>query len=193
MLETYGRRVGHWLLFMLGPSVVSFGFDVYNRRKLVSKNAAQVAAAVSVSSLGGLCWTAAMVRWLNIASPSVRLGMLSRSNTAPLAVSIANQLLGDDGGSDLSLAIAIVVVTGVLGASFGKAILDACGIQNPVARGLGIGSASHGLGTSSLKNEPDAFPFGAIGMALTASASTILVYVPFIRKAISAIALGNDF
>ena len=90
----------------------------------------------------------------------------------------------------MSLAVSMVVVTGLIGANFGATILNALGISDAVARGLGIGAAAHGLGTAAFANEEDAFPFAAISMALTASACTVLVSIPVIKKAILQIALG---
>ena len=53
---------------------------------------------------------------------NLRLATLSRNITSPLAMAICSLV-----GADPSLAIAIVVVTGVIGANFGPAVLDALG------------------------------------------------------------------
>eukprot|EP00978_Attheya_sp_CCMP212_P047244 scaffold421281_cov53-Attheya_sp.AAC.1 len=158
---------GDLLLFLLGPAVVSLACQMYNRKQQIKENIAEVGTAVGVSSVGGLFGTAAAVRWLGISNPILRLCLLSRNITSPLAMAIASIL-----GADVSLAVSMVVVTGLLGANFGASILSAFGIHDAVARGLGIGAAAHGLGTAAFANEPDAFPFAAIAMALTASACT---------------------
>jgi len=64
-----------------------------------------------------------MVRSLGIKNPVLRLCMLSRNITSPLAMAIAGIL-----GADASLAVSMVVVTGLIGANFGASILDAVGI-----------------------------------------------------------------
>lgn len=177
---------GDVLLFLLGPAVVSLAISMYDRRQLMKENLKEVVTGVSVSSVGGLFGTAAAVRLLQIASPALRLSLLSRNITSPLAMAIASLL-----GADVSLAVSMVVVTGLIGANFGASILSAFGIQDAVARGLGIGAAAHGLGTAAFVNEKDAFPFAAISMALTATACTCLVSVPVIKKAILQLALGG--
>ncbi|CAJ1950459.1 unnamed protein product [Cylindrotheca closterium] len=176
---------GDVLLFLLGPAVVSLAISMYDRRKLMRENLTEVVTAISVGSLGGLFGTAAVARLLSIASPSVRLSLLSRNITSPLAMAIAGIL-----GGDVSLAVAMVVVTGLIGANFGASILDAVGIKDSVARGLGIGTAAHGLGTAAIVNEKDAFPFSAIAMALTASACTCLVSIPALKRLLIQLALG---
>ena len=93
-------------------------------------------------------------------------------------------------GADVSLAVSMVVVTGLFGANFGASILDSFGVKDAVARGLGIGAAAHGLGTAAFVNEKDAFPFAAISMALTATACTCLVSIPSIKRLVMKLALG---
>lgn len=176
---------GDVLLFLLGPAVVSLAISMYDRRMLMKENLLEVGTAVGVSSVGGLFGTAAIVRLLQIASPSLRLSLISRNITSPLAMAIAGML-----GADVSLAVSAVVVTGLIGANFGARILDTFGIKDAVARGLGIGAAAHGLGTAAFVNEKDAFPFAAIAMALTATTCTVLVSVPIVKKLLIQLALG---
>ena len=184
-----GTGAGDILLFLLGPAVMSLAISMYDKRELIRDNFPQIATAVSVSSLGGLFGTAWMVRLIGLVRPSFRLALLSRNITSPLAMAIAG-LLGAS-ASTVSIAVSIVVITGLFGANFGAAILSAAGIQNPVARGMGIGAAAHGLGTAAFVDEKDAFPFSAISMALTATACTCLVSVPAIKKLVLSIALNG--
>jgi putative effector of murein hydrolase len=184
-LAPFSAGAGDVLLFLLGPAVVALSCQMYSRKKLMRENIATVGLSTLVSSFGGLYGTAAAVRLLGIINPTMRLSLLSRNITSPLAMAIASML-----GADTSLAVTIVVLTGLFGANFGAAILDAAGIKDSVARGLGIGAAAHGLGTASFANEVDAFPFAAIAMALTASACTVLVSLPPVKKSVLKLALG---
>lgn len=63
-------------------------------------------------------------------------------------------------------------------------------VKNPAARGLAQGGSAHGLGTAAMVDEPTAFAFSAVAMALTATASTVLVSIPPVRAALLSIALG---
>ncbi|KAG7348650.1 LrgB family protein [Nitzschia inconspicua] len=184
-----GTGAGDVFLFLLGPAVLSLAVSMYEKRQLVRDNAKEVATGVAVSSIGGLIGTAAMVRWISIIQPSLRVALLSRNITSPLAMAIAS-ILGANSAT-VSLAVSIVVVTGLIGANFGATLLDKLGIIDPVARGMGIGAAAHGLGTAAFVKEKDAFPFAAISMALTATACTVLVSIPVIKKLVLTIALGG--
>ncbi len=176
---------GDILLYMLGPAVIALACQMYNKKQLMKENLKEVSVGITVSSIGGLLGTSYLVKLLNLANPILRLSCLSRNITSPLAMAIAGIL-----GGDVSLAVSMVVITGLIGANFGANILDAAGVKDPVARGLGIGSAAHGLGTAAFKDEKDAFPFAAIGMALTASFCTVLVSIPAVKQLVLKIALG---
>jgi putative effector of murein hydrolase len=116
----------------------------------------------------------------------VRLLVLPRMVTAPLAIPIAQTL-----GADVALAATVVAVTGLLGASVGRAALDALGVSDPVTRGLAVGTAAHGLGTAAMADEPAAFPFAALAMALVGIFSTMLVTSPPVRALLLRVALGK--
>jgi putative effector of murein hydrolase len=177
---------GDFLTFVLGPAVVSLGVSIYERRKLIRQNLKEVVTATGVSCIGGLFGTALAVRLLGLATGELRLSLLPRNITSALAVAIADIV-----GANKALAVSFAVVTGLIGANFGASLLDFFGIKDPAARGLGIGSAAHGLGTAAFVNEKDAFPFAAIGMTLTAICGTVLVSLPIVKKLALQIALGG--
>jgi putative effector of murein hydrolase len=170
------------MTFLLGPAVVSFAISMYSRRKLLKENLLIVVSAMLVTSVGGLFGTAAFVRAIQLGGKNglmVRLSVLSRNVTTALAMACTAMLEGD-----ISLAVTIVVLTGILGATYGRTMLDAMGIYDPVTRGLAVGGAAQGLGVSSMVSEPDAFPFAAMSMILTAISATVLVSIPAVKDAL---------
>ena len=180
---------GDVLLWLLGPSVVSFAVSMYSRKQLIYENFLVIVTAMIVASVGGLYGTAAFVRAINLGGSSgklVRLSILGRNVTTALSLVIASIL-----GGDISIAAVFVVCTGVLGATYGKPLMKMMGIYDPVTRGLGMGGASQGLGVAAMSDEPDAFPFAAIGMVLTAVCATTLVSIPASRDALINLATGG--
>ena len=168
---------GNLLLAMLGPATLSFGIAMYERRALMRSSAVSVGSSVICATIVGVFGTALAARSL-VLPAYLKLATISRQVTAPLAIAIAGMI-----GADPSLAATIVVLTGLLIANFGASLLDSVGIRSPVARGLAMGGAGHGLGTAALGGkEPEAFPFAAIAMVLNATLSTILLSFPVVRK-----------
>ncbi len=178
------------MMFLLGPSVVSFAISMYNRRFLLRDNFLIVVVSMIVSSVGGLFGTASYVRLLQLGGKygggMIRLSTLSRNVTTALAIACTNVLKGD-----VSLAVLLVVLTGVLGATYGRTMLDALNIHDPVTRGLAVGGAAQGLGVTSMMPEADAYPFAAMSMILTAISATVLVSIPSVNQALVNLCQGN--
>jgi putative effector of murein hydrolase len=174
---------GDLLLFCLGPAVITFGLEMYARRRVMAAQWFEVCGSAVAMAGVGLFGTAALARGLGLAE-NLRLATTMRQITSPLALSCANTL-----ATDGSIAVALVVVTGLLGANFGGSLMTALGIKSPVARGLTMGATAHGLGTASMaSDEPKAFAFSAIAMALVGTVTAALVAMPPVRVALRATA-----
>lgn len=191
-LDPTKAGAGDVLLYLLGPSVVSFAISMYSRRHLLQSNLLVVLLAMLVSSVGGLVGTAAFVRAIALGGSHgggamVRLSVLARNVTTALAIALTQML-----GGDISIAASVVVLTGILGATYGKTLLSMFHITDPITRGLAIGSSSQGLGVASISDEPDAFPFAAISMVLTAISATTLVSIPAVKQGIIQLATGSS-
>jgi len=181
---------GDVLMFLLGPCVVGFAVSMYSRRALLFQNLPAVLTAAIVSSAGSLFATAGMVRAIALgvgpAAKLLRLSVLSRNVTTALALALTSMV-----GGDISIAASVVCLTGIIGGTYGVSILNALGVTDPISRGLGIGSAAQGLGVIAISGEPDAFPFAAIAMVLTAIAATSLTSIPGFRNALIQTATGS--
>lgn len=190
-LDPMSAGAGDYLLYILGPSVVSFAISVYSRKAQLFQNLPMVLTAMVVSSAGGMYATGAFVRVIQLGGKTgnaalVRLSILARNVTTALAMALTDMV-----GGDLSIAAAVVCMTGIIGASYGKPLLDVMGVKDPICRGLGIGSSAQGLGVASMSDEPDAFPFAAIAMVLTAVAATTLAAIPSVRETLIDVTTGG--
>ncbi len=77
-----------------------------------------------------------------------------------------------------SLTAVLVILTGVLGAMLGPSLLNRPGIKDWAARGLALGTASHGIGTArALQVNEIAGAFSGLAMGLNALATSVLVPV----------------
>jgi len=178
---------GDLLLFLLGPAVGCLAVPMYSRKKIMADNLPVVIAAMLCSAVGGLFGTAWYVRLLGIGSSAmVRLSLLSRNVTTGLAIVITQML-----GGNMSIVASVVVLTGIFGATVGRAMLDALNIEDPVSRGLGMGAAGQGLGVAAMMPEEEAFPFAAINMVLTAVCATALVSIPAVKEMLINIVSAN--
>jgi putative effector of murein hydrolase len=75
-----------------------------------------------------------------------------------------------------SLTAVLVVLTGILGAMLGPPLLNLLRIKDWSARGLAIGTASHGIGTArALQINEVAGAFSGLAMGLNALATAVLL------------------
>jgi putative effector of murein hydrolase len=74
---------------------------------------------------------------------NLRLSLLPRSMSTPFAMAVARDL-----GGAPELTAVFVVVTGVLGAALGEALLARLPLCSVLARGAVLGMGAHGVGTA---------------------------------------------
>ena len=56
--------------------------------------------------------------------------------------------LSQDSGGYVTITVAVIILTGVLGNMFCEIICKLTGITHPVAKGIAIGTSSHAIGTA---------------------------------------------
>lgn len=141
--------------FMLGPSVVALGYALYKQREHLKANSISIISAISIGSLVSILSVVGVIRLMG-ASPTVESSLIPKSVTTPIAISISERL-----GGVPSLTAFVVIITGIFGAVIAPPLLKRIGVESPIARGLAMGSAAHGIGTAR------AFEMGALEGAIS--------------------------
>jgi len=109
--------------------------------------------------------------WLLGADHVMQMTLLPKSVTSPIAMLVAEQL-----GGIAALAAVFVLLTGVIGAIFGPALLTRLGVRSPAARGMALGLTAHAVGTAqALQEGEETGAFSALAMSLMGVASAILL------------------
>ena len=76
----------------------------------------------------------------------------------------------------MSSAAVLVILTGITGAVLGPVVLNIIGVKDWAARGLAMGTASHGIATArALQVNEVAGAFAGLAMGLNALATAILL------------------
>lgn len=147
----YGEymRGGRWLLMLLGPATVAFALPIYEQRALLRRHWPPLVMGVlfgCVLAFGG-AWLLSGLLGL---PRTMRLSVLARSFTTPFAMAFA-----EDVGGAPDLAAVCVIVTGVLGASFGGMLLKVLPLHSSLARGAMFGMGAHGAGVARAREIGD--------------------------------------
>ena len=170
--ETYfdGAQFAH---FLLGPATVALAVPLYAqlgklRRLAVPVGVSLLAGSITaIVSAGAICWALG-------ASRQTILSILPKSATTPIAMGVSEGL-----GGLPSLTAVLVILTGILGAVAGTAVLDVLRVRDEAARGFALGVASHGIGTArafQVSEETGAFA----GLAMGLNGALTAVLVPFL-------------
>lgn len=131
-----------YLSWFLTPATVCLAIPLYEQWKLLKKNIKAVLLGIIAGVLTslGTVWVLAEVMGL---SHKQYVTLLPKSITTAIGMGVSEEL-----GGYVTITVAVIVVTGVLGNIFGELICKIFRITDPIARGLSIGSASHAIGTA---------------------------------------------
>ena len=140
-LESY-QRGGDFIALCLAPATASLAVSIYRQLPLLKKNLLPVLAGCGTGSLASMGSVWLLCRLFRL-DEALTASLLPKSVTTPIAIEIASQY-----GGIPSITVAIVVLTGILGAAAAPALIRLFHIRNPVEAGLAIGTCSHAVGTS---------------------------------------------
>ena len=146
---------------------------------LLKKNAAAILTGISVGSIIGICMIIGISYYLGLDSDIIK-SLIPKSVTTPIGIAISSQL-----GGIVPITVLAVIVTGIMGSIIGPAVCRIFRINNKVAIGVAIGTASHAIGTSK------ALELGEVEGAMSSLSIGIAGIVTVILAPIIYNILGN--
>ncbi|HLN25949.1 MAG TPA: LrgB family protein [Patescibacteria group bacterium] len=156
--------------FLLGPATVALAIPLYRQIDAIKKSLLAIIVALLTGSLTAAA-SAVGIAWALGGSGPLLLSLAPKSVTSPIAMGIAEQI-----GGLPSLTAAMVVLTGIFGATFGPWLLDRLRVSDQMARGIAMGVAAHGIGTARMIHlNPVAGAFAGLAMGLNGLATAILL------------------
>lgn len=131
-----------YLSYFLTPATVALAVPLYEQIEPLKHNWKAIIAGI----LSGALTSALCVLIL-----SVIMGLDHKQYVTLLPKSITTAIgmgLSEELGGIVTITVAVIVVTGVIGNMFAEQICKIFHIVDPVAKGIAIGSSSHAMGTS---------------------------------------------
>ncbi|HLN77016.1 MAG TPA: LrgB family protein [Nocardioidaceae bacterium] len=161
---------GQYIAFLLGPATVSLALPLHYEARLVRK----AAGPILLGLVAGSAVSIAVAFWVTEAlggSEDLALSMAPKSATTPVSIALSEAF-----GGIPALTAVFTIVAGVVGAVAGPAVLSLLRFRDLRVRGLAIGAASHGIGTSrALEEHPTEGAFSGLGMGLNALITAVLL------------------
>lgn len=138
--ETYNEGA-KYISYLLTPATVCLAVPLYQQLQLLRSSWKAIAAGV----LAGVLTTMVTVLLFSMAfglSHEEYVTLLPKSITTAIGMGVSEEL-----GGNMTITVAVIIVTGVFGNIIAGTVCRLFRIHEPVARGIGIGSASHAIGT----------------------------------------------
>lgn len=188
---------GDWLLWCLGPALVSTGVQMFQYRSRILDLSRVLFVSCAVVSLSNILGTVVVGPLLGV-SPDVTLAATMRCVTIPMALPTYDRLCQASGAENNVALVALCAgSSGFIGFGFSQRLLSSaiCRVpSDPVARGIATGAAAHALGAACLvATEPEAFVWGMLAMAVSGVASAAWICAcPPIRDLSVSLAFRNQ-
>ena len=127
---------GKYISYLLTPATVCLAVPLYEQIHLLKKNLKAVAAGIFSGTLAGLCSILLMAKLFGFDHQEY-VTMLPKSITTAIGMGVSEELGG-----------IVTIITGVLGNMLAEVVYKIAKIEEPIARGLGLGTSAHAIGTA---------------------------------------------
>ena len=139
--EVYNNSA-QYLSYLLTPATVCLAIPLYEQLEILKKNYLAVFAGILSGVLTSLGCILAMVLLFHM-DHSQYVTLLPKSITTAIGIGVSEEL-----GGYVAITAAIIIITGVFGNVIGELVLKIFHINEPVAKGIALGTASHAIGTA---------------------------------------------
>ena len=131
-----------YLSYLLTPATVCLAIPMYEQLELLKKNMKAVMAGIVSGVLMslGCIFIMAVIFKLN---HQTYVTLLPKSITTAIGMGVSDEL-----GGYVTITVAVIVITGILGNIIGEAVCKIFRIEEPIAKGVALGTASHAIGTA---------------------------------------------
>ena len=134
--------VAQYLSYFLTPATVALAVPLYEQIEPLKNNWKAIIAGI---------FSGALTSALCVLILSIVMGLDHKQYVTLLPKSITTAIgmgLSEELGGIVTITVAVIVVTGVIGNMFAEQICKLFHITDPVAKGIAIGSSAHAMGTA---------------------------------------------
>lgn len=136
------KRGADVISYMLTPATICLAVPLYQQVEHLKKNYKAVLAGVTSGVLSSLVSILILAMLFHL-DHATYVTFLPKSITTAIGIGVSEEL-----GGCVAVTVVVIIVTGVIGNIFAEKFLRLIKIEEPIAKGIAIGSASHAVGTS---------------------------------------------
>lgn len=158
------------LSWLLEPAIVALALPLYQQFIHVRKNLLLILGTCSLGIVNATFVAFLLSVFFKVPS-ELSASVAALSVTTPISLIVTDSL-----GGISSLAAAMVIFIGLLGALFGFMLFKLVKIGSHESQGVAMGTACHAIGTAAaLAEHPKIGAFSSVAMALSALLTAIIV------------------
>ena len=131
-----------YLSWLLTPATVCLAIPLYEQWELLKNNAKAVLLGLTAGVLTSLGTVLVLAKLMGL-SHEEYVTLLPKSITTAIGMGVSEEL-----GGYVTITVAVIIVTGILGNMFGELICRIFRITEPISKGLALGSSAHAIGTA---------------------------------------------
>lgn len=139
--ETYNKG-GSFISMFLTPATAVLAIPIYRQRELLKNNLVPILSGAFVGSLVSIISVILFSKLLGLNDVFI-VSLIPKSVTTAIGLEISATL-----GGIQSITMIAIIVSGIGGAMIMPVILKLCKIDDQIAKGIAMGTASHAIGTS---------------------------------------------
>lgn len=133
---------GRYISYFLTPATVCLAVPLYEQMALLRKNLEAVLLGIASGVLSSLFGVLLLSKLFDL-NRQLSVSLLPKSITTAIGMGVSEEM-----GGIVTITVSVIVITGVLGNIIGETVLKCFRIEEPIARGLALGTASHAIGTA---------------------------------------------
>ena len=131
-----------YLSYFLTPATVALAVPLYEQIEPLKKNWKAILAGIFAGAMtSALC--VLVLSLIFKLSHKQYVTLLPKSITTAIGMGVSEEL-----GGYVTITVAVIVVTGVLGNILGEFVCKIFRITEPISKGLALGASSHAIGTA---------------------------------------------
>ena len=155
--------------WLLTPATVCLAVPLYEQLKVLKKHLPAIVVGITAGVLASLLSILLMCRLFRL-DDVLTISLLPKSITTAIGLALTEQ-----SGGITALTTIAIVITGILGNLSGSALCKLLKISDPIAQGVGFGTASHVIGTSrAMEMDPLTGAVSSLSLAVAGILTAVL-------------------
>lgn len=133
---------GKYISYLLTPATVCLAVPLYQQMNLLKKNLKAVVIGICSGVLASLASVLLLAKLFGLTHEEY-VTLLPKSITTAIGMGVSEEL-----GGIVTITVAVIIITGVLGNMIAEAVIKVAHIEEPIAKGLALGTSAHAIGTA---------------------------------------------